>query len=81
MRDNGTAYTAFLESRRHEWPGMVGSVRRERLRWHWSRHVLRPVSALVRGEFLELQMAISELSGSRHGAAALRSETLGGKAG
>ncbi len=76
MRDNGTAYAAFLASRRTEWPGMASSVRREQLRWHWSRHVLRPVSALVTGQFLELQMALSELSGSRQGKAAFLSETL-----
>ncbi|CAN5698378.1 hypothetical protein BH18ACT6_BH18ACT6_17760 [soil metagenome] len=80
MRDNGTAYAAFLESRSNEWPDFAGSVRRERLRWHWSRHVVRPVSAIARREFLELQMAIFELLGSLQGGAALRSETLDRKA-
>ena len=76
MRDNGTAYAAFLASRRIEWPGMARSVRREQIRWHLSRHVLRPVSALARGRFLELQMALSELSGSRRGKAAFAAETF-----
>ena len=76
MRDNGTAYAAFLASRSTEWPGMARSVRRERVRWHWSRHVLRPIDAVSRGQFLELQMALSELMGSRRGKAALHSETL-----
>jgi len=77
MRDNGTAYAAFLASRSTEWPGMARSVRRERLRWHLSRHILRPMAAVSRGQFLEFQMALSELLGSRHGKAALHLETVG----
>ena len=76
MRDNGMAYSAFLESRRTEWPELAGAVNRERWRWHLSRHVMRPIAALLRGRFLEVQMALSELGGSRHGAAALRQETF-----
>lgn len=75
LRDNGTAYSAFLESCRASDPALGPAVRRERWLWHWRRHVLRSMRALLTGDLLELQLALAEWEGSRSGAAALYYET------
>jgi glycosyltransferase involved in cell wall biosynthesis len=71
MRDYGTSFAALLEARGRRAADGGAAVRRYRHRWHLSRHVVRPLKAIARREWLELQMAVAEARGSRRGVAAL----------
>ena len=75
MVDWGTGYVAYLKKTASESSEEARAVRRYRYRWHFRRHVARPLRALVRGRWLEFQMSIAEAYGSLRGRRALAEET------
>jgi glycosyltransferase involved in cell wall biosynthesis len=74
MHGYGMGYSAFLAKRSAGSPVAGRRVRAQLWRWHLSRHVLTPLTAVARGDFLRVRTALAEARGGRLGGDAYRRE-------